>query len=82
MLEEKETTMSKCELTATCIFFNDQMSNMPSTAAVYKKIYCEQDYSKCGRYMIFKAVGREHVPKDLFPNQADRAAEVIKNLGK
>lgn len=69
--------MSACELTETCIFFNDQMASMPSTAAVYKKIYCGQDYDKCGRYMIFKAIGREHVPKDLFPNQSDRAKAVI-----
>ena len=71
--------MAKCELTETCIFFNDQMANMPSTASVYKKIYCESDWSNCGRYMIFKAIGREHVPKDLFPNQAERAATIIKN---
>lgn len=74
--------MSMCELAATCIFFNDQMANMPSTAAVYKKIYCEGDFSKCGRYMIFSAAGREQVPKDLFPNQSDRAREVIKSCGK
>ena len=70
--------MSACELTETCIFFNDQMANMPSTAAVYKKIYCGQDFDKCGRYLIYKAIGRENVPKDLFPNQSDRANEVIK----
>jgi len=69
--------MEKCELTATCIFFNDQMAGMPSTAAVYKKMYCEQAFDTCGRYQIFKAIGRENVPKDLFPNQADRAKEII-----
>lgn len=53
------------------------MANMPSTAAVYKKIYCEQDYANCGRYMIFKAIGRENVPADLFPNQSDRAKAII-----
>lgn len=71
--------MTRCELTETCIFFNDQMANMPSTASVYKKIYCESDWQTCGRYMIFKAIGRENVPKDLFPNQAERAAAIIKN---
>ena len=70
--------MPKCALTATCIFFNDQMADMPSTAAAFKKIFCEQDFDTCGRYMIFKAIGREHVPKDLFPNQSDRAKELIK----
>jgi len=71
--------MSQCELTETCIFFNDQMANMPSTSAVYKKIYCEKDFDTCGRYMIFKSIGRENVPKDLFPNQNDRAKEIIEN---
>jgi len=53
------------------------MANMPSTGSVYKKIYCEKDFANCGRYQIFKAIGREHVPKDLFPNQGDRAQEII-----
>ena len=69
--------MSKCELIETCIFFNDQMASMPSTSAVYKKVYCEKDFENCGRYLIFKALGREHVPKDLFPNQGDRARSII-----
>jgi hypothetical protein len=69
--------MAKCELTATCIFFNDQMLNMPSTGAVYKKIYCQQDFENCARYVVFKAIGRENVPKDLFPNQGDRANKII-----
>ena len=71
--------MTKCELSETCIFFNDQMANMPSTSAVYKKIFCEQDWANCGRFMIFKAIGRENVPKDLFPNQSERAADIIKS---
>lgn len=69
--------MKACELTATCLFFNDQMAGMPSTSAVYKKMYCEQDFDNCGRYRIFKAIGRENVPQDLFPNQTDRAKEII-----
>ena len=74
--------MAKCELIEKCIFFNDQMPNMPSTAAVYKKTYCEQDYENCARYMIVKAMGREKVPGDLFPNQKERAAGIIKEGGK
>lgn len=70
--------MAGCELIETCIFFNDQMPNMPSTAAVYKKIYCEQDFRNCARFMIFKASGRESVPKDLFPNQKERAETILK----
>jgi len=71
--------MARCELIDACIFFNDQMAGMPSTSAVYKKMFCEQDFASCGRYMIFKAMGRDNVPKDLFPNQGDRAKEIIGN---
>ena len=73
----EEGSVSKCELIETCIFFNDQMSNMPSTSAVYKKVFCEKDFATCGRYLIFKSIGREHVPKDLYPNQGDRARSII-----
>lgn len=73
--------MAKCELVETCIFFNDQMASMPSTSAVYKKIFCEGDFDTCSRYMIFKAIGRENVPKDLFPNQSERAKSIIAKHG-
>jgi hypothetical protein len=70
--------MAKCDLIEKCIFFNDQMANMPSTAQVYKKMYCEGKFEECARFMIVKAKGREHVPGDLFPNQKDRAESIIK----
>ena len=31
----------------------------------------------CARYMIVKAVGRPHVPADLFPNHHSRAEQII-----
>jgi hypothetical protein len=70
--------VAHCELIEKCIFFNDQMPNMPSTAAVYKKMYCEGDHESCARFMIVKALGRGNVPGDLFPNQKDRAESIIK----
>ncbi len=69
--------MAKCELTETCIFFNDRMASMPSTANLLKKVYCEGGFDTCGRHMVFKAIGRENVPNDLFPNHCDRAITVI-----
>jgi hypothetical protein len=70
--------MAKCELIETCIFFNDQMANMPSTAAVYKANYCEKDFAACARHKIVQALGRGTVPTDLFPNQTERAEQIIK----
>lgn len=69
--------MSDCELLEKCIFFNDKMANMPSTAQVIKRKYCTGDSSECARYMVCKALGRERVPADLFPNQVEKAREVI-----
>lgn len=69
--------MAQCELIKNCIFFNDQMANMPTTAALFKQTYCEQDASKCARYRIFQALGRGKVPSDLFPNQESRAKQII-----
>jgi hypothetical protein len=69
--------MADCELLAGCIFFNNQMKDMPSMADLYKKNFCRGDASQCARYVMSKAVGRENVPEDLFPNQMDRAKKLL-----
>jgi len=69
--------MPNCDLLGKCIFFNDKMANMPSTANIIKLKYCNEDNTGCARYMVYKALGREMVPSDLFPNQVDRARELI-----
>ena len=69
--------MADCECLAGCLFFNDRMADMPTMANMYKRNYCRGDSSKCARYMVFKALGRESVPVDLFPNMADRARAII-----
>lgn len=66
-----------CALTETCIFFNNKMANMPSMASMYKQRYCQDAFETCARYQVFKAVGRENVPADLYPNEADKVDEVV-----
>lgn len=70
--------MAGCELIEGCIFFNDKMQNMPATANILKSKYCQGDFLSCARYMVFKVLGRPKVPPDLFPQQADRAEQIIK----
>lgn len=70
--------MAACELLPTCLFFNDRMAKMPHSAAHIKKIYCHSDNSKCARYVVYKALGRDRVPVDLFPNELLRAERIIK----
>lgn len=69
--------MANCDLLEKCIFFNDNMANMPSTSDMFKKMYCRTDFQKCARHMIVDALGRGTVPPDLFPNQTDRAKSII-----
>ena len=69
--------MVDCELLETCVFFNDKMANMPSTAEVIKMRYCREDNSACARYMVYKTMGREKVPQDMFPNLTEMAKQII-----
>ena len=56
----------ECELLAACIFFNDKMANYPAAAEHLKRKHCLSDPDSCARMMIVKALGRPHVPADLF----------------
>jgi len=74
--------MGDCECLEGCPFFNDKMANMPAMSATYKKSYCKSNFADCARYKIFKTLGKGSVPVDLFPNQIDRAEEILKNSKK
>ncbi|HEY6838694.1 MAG TPA: hypothetical protein VI389_08130 [Geobacteraceae bacterium] len=69
--------MSDCEFLKGCIFFNDKMANMPSTAEIFKIRYCRGDNAECARYVVCKVKGRDRVPQDLFPNQIDVARQIL-----
>jgi len=69
--------MAECEILQGCLFFNDKMKDMPSTANILKNQYCKNNNSTCARYMVFKALGRPKVPTDLFPQQVDKAERII-----
>ena len=69
--------MADCECIPGCPFFNDKMDNMPALASMYKKNYCQKDFEKCARYIVFKKLGKPAVPLNLFPNMYDRAMEIV-----
>lgn len=69
--------MSKCECLPKCPFFNDKMKDNKGLAGIYKKKYCLGDNSNCARYMIFKKLGRDRVPADLYPNMHERAKKIL-----
>ena len=65
--------MGECECLTGCAFFNDNLNDMPSTTHLMKQRYCKKDNRNCARYTVFKALGKEKVPPDLFPNMLKRA---------
>jgi len=74
--------MADCECLPKCPFFNDNMSKMPAISNLLKKKFCQGDKSDCARHMVFRSVGKEFVPKDLYPNDNNTALEIIKKNGK
>jgi hypothetical protein len=69
--------MADCPNLTTCPFFIGKMENMPAVTGYLKKQFCRGDYATCARYMVFDALGKELVPKDMYPNEFTRAKEVI-----
>ena len=67
--------MPDCDLLSGCIFFNDQMANMPSTSNVFKMMYCNDNFEGCARYTVRRGAGKEAVLDELFPNQIERARQ-------
>ncbi len=53
------------------------MGQMPATAELMKKRYCQGDQTQCARYMVFSKLGPEKVPSDLYPTQIERAQQVL-----
>jgi hypothetical protein len=72
--------MAECECLKGCAFFNDRMASKPATAEMFKKSYCLGDNAQCARYMVFRSQGSEAVPADLYPNQVERAVELLQRV--
>ncbi len=69
--------MPDCKSLAGCPFFNDKMSNMPSTSELFKSMYCHGDQAKCARYLVSVTLGKSFVPSGLFPNDLQEAKKLI-----
>ncbi|MGA9118804.1 MAG: hypothetical protein WB699_05520 [Bacteroidota bacterium] len=69
--------MAFCSCISGCPFFNDRMENKPALADMYKKSYCQGAWEKCARFMVLQALGKPCVPTDLFPNQLERATQLL-----
>lgn len=59
--------MANCDFVGSCTFFNDVVYGFPAIADYLKSKYCAGNHVECARYTIFKELGKEKVPKGLFP---------------
>jgi hypothetical protein len=73
MIEQKDCR----EMSDGKLRTHDQMTDMPCMANLYKKRYCHGDFAQCARFRVFSVHGRESVPADMFPNNAERAEEMV-----
>lgn len=69
--------MAECECLPGCVFFNDKMASIPTTAEMMKKRYCLGDNSKCARHMVKVELGSAKVPADLYPSQVERVPGIL-----
>jgi hypothetical protein len=69
--------MADCECITGCGFFKDQMDRVPTVANILKQKYCYGDNSQCARYIIFCALGKDNVPRDLQPNMISRVKMIL-----
>jgi hypothetical protein len=67
----------ECEKLPTCIFFNDQMADMPAVAELLKSQYCRGAFEECARYQVAMRLGAARVPKDLYPQNRERAKALL-----
>jgi len=78
---DAEEMAMACEKLPTCIFFNDQMENMPAVAELLKAQFCRGTFEECARFCVAQKLGGAAVPRDLFPGDAVRAAKLLAAAG-
>lgn len=67
-----------CENLVVCPFFSENMGDDDGITELYVKSLCQGGKKEdCARYIVCKALGRENVPKDLYPLELDRAKAIL-----
>lgn len=69
--------MPECPSVVRCPFYNDQIPDKPAIINLYKARYCQDKYETCARWKVASTLGKEAVPLDLYPNQFERANQII-----
>lgn len=75
---EREEKRSKCALQQSCPFFGRQVAIHEIMYRAYVQRFCEGDNKECAIAQVVQKRGFIRVPKDLYPNQTFRVAEILK----
>jgi hypothetical protein len=73
--------MSECELREQCPFYLGELVREQVETEELKDRYCRNNNLNCARYMIAQAMGIEHVPPDLYPDEKAVAYGIIAERG-
>jgi hypothetical protein len=72
--------MPSCPRLTHCLFFNNRLKNMPAIADMTRAEYCRSgQHENCARFQVSTTLGPAGVPDNLFPDQVNRVATVVKN---
>ncbi len=74
---KRDIMSTVCECFEKCELFSSGVAKLPSTSKSFQDKFCNVDHDACARYIVYKQLGRESVPSDLFPNERGRAMELI-----
>lgn len=80
VLPAKEASMDSCEMKNVCFFHSYLSRHLPRSLAHLEKDYCDTSYAECARFMVYKATGPYHVPKELFPEDIHEACRILDTL--
>jgi len=69
--------MNSCDFVEQCNFFDIHMANKPTTANIYKNLFCNLNPKTCARYLTAQAIGHDNVPADLFPHMKNKVNVIL-----
>jgi len=73
--------MAHCEWIHECPFLANRHILIEAMREIYLSKYCQHEFHKCARYLVYKSLGPDKVPLNMFPNQRDRAQKIIDTGG-
>ena len=74
--------MAECEVMNECTFYNGKMKLYSGIGKLYKTRYCLENNSSCAVYRIYKKLGKQSIPSDLYPNMTDKADAILAGENK